>query len=358
MSEADIATALENVDLVIVQVRYGGYEGRNFDETFSLKYGYCGDEGLGPGGLSAAWRCWPRARSLFRSINDVSGNAPVILLSSPLSLLVRMAGTEFPHLHVLGICELPWTTLLDVSSSVGISPADVDFDYVGVNHIGWFYRLDSGRRDYLTEYANRSANHFGFPSSELIRACSGIPTKYLRLHYCRDEVLEEQQHQSISRAVVLKRIAARSRPDYLSGDESVILTALDRRRTPWYDHAVGPLIEALSGADIEMPFFLSRANCGIEPEWKADDILEIAHTVRQRRLEPRRTRSAVPGAIRDTMGKYVAYERLAAEAVLRRDADGLIRALEIHPWTSQVSVIHDVVREITADHSFDGVTGK
>jgi 6-phospho-beta-glucosidase len=44
---------LEGADCVLIQIRVGGYEGRRFDESFSHKYGVCGDEGLGPGGLSA-----------------------------------------------------------------------------------------------------------------------------------------------------------------------------------------------------------------------------------------------------------------------------------------------------------------
>jgi 6-phospho-beta-glucosidase len=355
MSASEIAFSLENIDLVLIQVRYGGYEGRGFDETFPLKYRYCGDEGLGPGGLSAAWRSWPHFRALLRLVRDVAGSAIVILLSSPLSLLVRMATIEFPDLNVFGICELPWTTLQEISRSLGFSAADVDYDYIGVNHVGWFYRLVAGERDLITESACCCPSGGGFPSAELIRACSGVPTKYMRIHYHPDEVLEEQMLQFVSRAVVLEQIAARSRPAYSSGDESAILAALELRRTPWYDHAVGPLIEALSGVEIEIPFFLSRTNGGIEPKWNDDDVLEIAHTVHHRKLQPRPAKNPIPKAIGDTIGGYIEYERLAAEAILGRNADGLSRSLENHPWISQPSVIPDLVREITASPSFDGV---
>jgi 6-phospho-beta-glucosidase len=356
MSASEIAFSLENIDLVLIQVRYGGFEGRGFDETFSLRYGYCGDEGLGPGGLSAAWRSWPHFRSLLRLIRDVAGSAYVILLSSPLSLLVRLASREFPDLNVFGICELPWTTLQEICRSMGFSALDVAFDYMGVNHIGWFFRLVSQGRDLVSEYAScSSSSEGGFPSAELIRACSGIPTKYLRMHYRPDDVLKEQKHQLVSRAAVLQQMAARSRAAYLSGDEPAIIAALERRRAPWYEHAVGPLLEALSGVEIEIPFFLSRSNGGIEPEWKDDDVLEIAHTVHERRLRPRAARSPVPKAVGNAIGAYVEYERLAAEAILRRNADGLSRSLKAHPWMIQSSVIPDLVREITASPSYDGV---
>ena len=47
---------LDGADNVVIQVRVGGFEGRLLDETFPNKYGLCGDEGLGAGGLSAGWR--------------------------------------------------------------------------------------------------------------------------------------------------------------------------------------------------------------------------------------------------------------------------------------------------------------
>ena len=52
--------ALTGSDVVLIQTRIGGYAARAFDESFSLPYGVPGDEGLGPGGLSAAYRSWPQ----------------------------------------------------------------------------------------------------------------------------------------------------------------------------------------------------------------------------------------------------------------------------------------------------------
>ena len=65
-----LRAALTSSDIVLVQMRCGGYEGRAFDESFPLRYGMCGDEGLGPGGLSAAWRSWPELRVALDAIGD------------------------------------------------------------------------------------------------------------------------------------------------------------------------------------------------------------------------------------------------------------------------------------------------
>src|ERR1051325_9460498 len=82
----ELDAALDGADVVLLQVRVGGYAGRDFDETFPLKYGVCGDEGLGPGGLSAGWRAWPEIRLLLNRISAVAPNALVVILSSPVGI--------------------------------------------------------------------------------------------------------------------------------------------------------------------------------------------------------------------------------------------------------------------------------
>jgi 6-phospho-beta-glucosidase len=50
---------LDGAEIVVIQIRVGGFDGRLFDETFPNRYGLCGDEGLGAGGVSAGWGSWP-----------------------------------------------------------------------------------------------------------------------------------------------------------------------------------------------------------------------------------------------------------------------------------------------------------
>src|SRR5215204_2663729 len=103
----ELDTALNGADVVLLQIRVGGYAGRDFDESFPLKYGVCGDEGLGPGGLSAGWRAWPEIQPLLQRVSVVAPQALLLILSSPVGILVRSARQMFPQLKEAGICELP-----------------------------------------------------------------------------------------------------------------------------------------------------------------------------------------------------------------------------------------------------------
>src|SRR5207247_8858019 len=87
---------LGGADIFLIQFRNGGYTGRSVDETFPPRYGVCGDEGLGPGGLSAGLRNWRAIRPALERIERL-GTAPLIVfLSSPVGLLVRSARRPFP----------------------------------------------------------------------------------------------------------------------------------------------------------------------------------------------------------------------------------------------------------------------
>src|SRR6516165_1546880 len=48
-SQSSLECAVKGAEVVLIQVRYGGLAGREFDENFPLMFGVCGDEGLGPG---------------------------------------------------------------------------------------------------------------------------------------------------------------------------------------------------------------------------------------------------------------------------------------------------------------------
>jgi 6-phospho-beta-glucosidase len=345
MQSSELALALRDAAIVLVQIRFGGYAGRHFDETFPLKYGLCGDEGLGPGGLAAAWRAWPSLLELLDLSASVCPDALVILLSSPVSLLVGAAATRYPALRVFGICELPWVALQEVATAVDVPPASLDFDYFGLNHLGWFYRLEFDGQDLLARYARSREGSSSFPSGELIRTCGGIPTKYLRLHYQAHAVLQKQLSQLESRAESLAKISEESYQAYLHGDLSAIQQALLRRPAPWYAEAVGPLLLACAGRETDISFFLSARKGVFELGFEATDVLETAYSIRSGTFLPRRNRAVPPEGILQTVQRFVQYERRACRALVDRDARQLAEALAAHPWMEKQDVVPLLVEE-------------
>lgn len=294
-SPPGLTTAIADASAILIQIRYGGLAGREFDESFPVGFGICGDEGLGPGGLSSAWRTWPQLNELLGLVERVTTRAEVLLLTSPTGLLTRLAAIARPALRIHAICELPWTTVRAAKLA--------DYDYFGINHLGWIYG-----------------------------GCDPLPLKYWRLHFDRETVLATQRTQRENRASELLRLTARAMGAYASGSLREVEAAIASRDAPWYSDAIAPWLESLVTGESHVHFFFSVRNEARYPEFAADDIFEMAHTRNRGETLRRPHRNAPPQDLIDLLRPFVHYERQAARAILTRDADAITRALALHPW--------------------------
>jgi 6-phospho-beta-glucosidase len=317
-------TRMSGADIVLIQLRNGGYSSRTFDETFPLRYGICGDEGLGPGGLSAGVRNWKAIRPALEQITRYAPHALVLIMSSPIGLMVRAAKSSFPDLKLAGICELPWTTLLDTCRKARVDVRGVSFDYIGVNHLGWLYGIQRG---------------------ELI-VQNAVPLKYMRLHQERENALHEQRAAVRSRGAELQEASQLAFAVYASGNRQEVMRCVTSRRTPWYEHAVGPLIASLAGRNVRVPFFLSVPNAGFDCDYRNDDVLEYPHTVDGGSLNRRPRLKPVPAHMGKTIRSYVEYERVGTTAVLSGRIEDIKAALARHPWVDGRAAVDEMAREM------------
>ena len=340
----ELPAALAGADVVLVQVRFGGHDGRHFDERFPLAYEICGDEGLGPGGLSAAWRGWPQMRRLLGQTASICPKALVLMLSSPLGIFVGAAQREFPTLPIVGLCELPWTTLRELAASREVETRTVEFDYIGLNHLGWFCRIESGARDLLREYLT-SSNCDAWWQAELMAAGGGLPTKYLRLHYCPEQVVAEQKQQRISRARALEAIAETCYQVFNCGDKETIVQALSLRPTPWYEHSVVPLLLSLAGAGNRIPFFVTGC---VGLQHGCSGMWETPAYIDRGRFHVAASRTSPPDAIIQVLRSFAIYENQAISAVTSQDVVELDQALNLHPWVPTQEIAAGLGRQITS----------
>ena len=313
VGSAELHAGVDGADVILIQARYGGYEGRARDETFPLKYGICGDEGLGPGGLAAGWRAWPELSALLATFADSAPNAIVLMMTSPVSLLVRCARECYPDINTVGICELPWATLQAVCERVEVAPDRVRFCYAGVNHLGYFYSILDGDRDLVREFADRDTFGSGYPTPAQIERFGAVPLKYLRLHHESTAVVAEQRAASVPRGAELLDVQAHAFKALERGNRDKILAVLARRPTPWYDQAVAPLLSALIEGRSQTRFFLTVRNDEYYPNLEKSEIVEIPHVMVGGVLKTV-TRTAAP-AFTDQMG-LLARERYCLPTVI------------------------------------------
>jgi 6-phospho-beta-glucosidase len=326
--------ALKAANVVVIQMRIGNMPGRGFDESFPLCFGLCGDEGLGPGGVSAAWRSWSTMDQWLEAIRRWAPRALVLMMSSPVGILTRCAHMRFPELNCLGICEVPYVTLREICSVLGVNFTSITFEYLGVNHIGWLYGIKAGDRDLTDEWASlRDAK--GFPPRDIIRHWEGVPTKYLRLHFEPDSVLAAQRAAPIPRAVELEQLQNAALSVYESGTDSQVRQSLSKRSTPWYSDSIVPLLRGLHIGESRGPFFLSGPNQGYTAACAADDILEIGCRVEDGAIKRIASVLPPPALIATLVSEFCQHERLAADAVLAGQRSMLETALLAQPWVAR-----------------------
>jgi 6-phospho-beta-glucosidase len=325
----DLEAAVDEASVVIVQIRTGGHAARNWDESFPLNYGQCGDEGLGMGGLAAAWRTWPDLRALLSRIASTGTRAHILLLTSPVGILTRCALHDFPQLNIYGICELPWTTVVNMCSAPVFAASSLTFSYLGVNHLGWLSNV---------KYAGRT----------VLDASGVMPLKYVALADDRQLVLS-QQRAKLSRAIELAHHSTIAFGTYAQGSLSEILTVVRSRATPWYAEAVVPFIAGIAGEACDRSFFLTHRNEGYCPDLSDDAVVEMPFAMRSGRLERQPLTLWERRDITERVRSLVQYEVVATDAVLRRDGELLGAAIRSHPWLGGFIIDRRLMEDVVAE---------
>ncbi|TNC17029.1 6-phospho-beta-glucosidase [Georgenia sp. 311] len=189
----DLDAALRDADFVFSAIRVGGSAGRITDERTALRLGVLGQETVGPGGLAYALRTVPHALRLAERIAAQAPRAWTINFTNPAGILTEAMRTVLGE-RVVSICDTPIGLMRRAATGVGRDPRTVDFDYVGLNHLGWLRTLVVDGRDVLPELlasderldAIEEARLFGF---EWVRALGAIPNEYLFYYYLHREAM-------------------------------------------------------------------------------------------------------------------------------------------------------------------------
>jgi 6-phospho-beta-glucosidase len=248
LSNTNIATTaasslqevLQNTDIVLLQIRYGGLAARQRDEFFATQIGCVADETLGPCGLLSAIRQKHDVLALADSLSEHCPDAIILNLINPLSLTTWLLDQR--SLYVIGLCELPVTTFEGISACISRESSELDWEYLGLNHRGFITSIrTSGTKQKLVV----DSESFQWPSSlpvliqEQIDKWGAIPTKYVRLF---DGGVQHTSRRAAHLQDLRADLARSIRHDSLSRP-----ARLDERNMAWYSKAVVPVIEGWLG---------------------------------------------------------------------------------------------------------------
>jgi 6-phospho-beta-glucosidase len=195
---------------VLNSIRVGGIAGRARDERITIGQGLAGQETTGPGGAAMALRTVPVSLSHAKAVEKVAPEAWFINFTNPAGLMTQ-ALSQNTGLRVIGICDTPSELFYRVAEAMDAPLEQLDFDYAGLNHLGWVSRVRQCNRD-ITERILDDTDLLRriYPAElfdpAMIQTLRLIPTEYLFFYYCQQIAHRNQVRAGASRGEELQRL--------------------------------------------------------------------------------------------------------------------------------------------------------
>lgn len=330
----DLVSGVADADFVLLQLRIGGQDARQQDETWPHEVHCIGQETTGPGGLAKALRTVPVVLDIAETVRKhAKPNAWIIDFTNPVGIVTR-ALLQAGH-RAVGLCNVAIGFQRRFAGLLDVQPDDVRLGHVGLNHLTWERSITVGGRDVLPELL---ADRLGELAEEVEAApavlaqLGMVPSYYLHYYYDHDQVLEEQLHEP-TRAEAVRAVEQELLALYADPSVDTKPAALERRGGAFYSESAVELMASMQGG-VHPPRVVNLRNDGMLGFLPDDHVIEVparyvdGHFI----AEPI---APLPDDISGLIGAVAAYERLALDAAVHGGRDRVERALRAHPLVLQ-----------------------
>ena len=139
--------ALRGAKYVISTFQVGGVAAFEADYKLPLKHGVdqCIGDTMGPGGIFRALRSIPVTIDMANDIKELCPDALVLNYVNPMAMICWALGTT--GVQFVGLCHGVQTTLDLISGYVGVPKTEIDYLCAGINHMGWFLKIEHKGED-------------------------------------------------------------------------------------------------------------------------------------------------------------------------------------------------------------------
>ncbi|MEV5983642.1 6-phospho-beta-glucosidase [Streptomyces sp. NPDC052051] len=350
VTTSDLDAGVAGADAVLLQLRVGGQAAREQDETWPLECGCVGQETTGAGGLAKALRTVPVVLDIAERVRRTNPQAWIIDFTNPVGIVTRALLQE-GH-RAVGLCNVAIGLQRKFAARLGVAPAEVHLDHVGLNHLTWETGVRLGGPEgenvlpgLLAEHGAAIAADLRLPPALLDRL-GVVPSYYLRYYYTHDEVVREMRTKP-SRAAEVAAMERQLLEMYgdPSLDEKPALLA--KRGGAFYSEAAVDLAAALLGGGGSPYQVVNAYNRGTLPFLPDDAVIEVQAAVGPQGAAPLAV-APVDLLYAGLMASVTAYEDLALDAALRGGRDRVFRALLAHPLVGQYASADTLTDQLIA----------
>jgi 6-phospho-beta-glucosidase len=375
---SDLESAVEGAEFILSSIRVGGMSARARDERIAIEHGLAGQETTGPGGAAMALRTVPATLAHAKVIERIAPRAWFINFTNPAGLITQALNAH-TSLRVVGICDTPIELFHRIAESFGASPTEMQFDYAGLNHLGWVRRVLLRGQDVTASLLNddtklRSIYPGNLFDPVLIRTLGLLPTEYLFFYYRQRIALANQEKAGASRGQELERMnielfqrlatespadALETYRDYLQRrnasymkleSEAGSAFGTEKQQSDPFDAATGyhrialDVMTALL-SDIPHTSVVNVPNHGAIDDLDADDVVEVPCEISRHGIVSHRT-GPLAESVRGLVLAVKAYERTSIRAAVEKSARLAELAMLEYPIIGQWDLACDVLKAL------------
>ncbi|HEY5693078.1 MAG TPA: 6-phospho-beta-glucosidase [Gaiellaceae bacterium] len=344
----DLDAAVTGADYVLIQIRVGGQEARLRDETVPLACGCIGQETTGAGGFAKAMRTVPVVLEIAERVRALAApDAWIVDFTNPVGIVTRALLDE-GH-RAVGLCNVAIGFQRTFADWLGVEPARVVVDQVGLNHLTWVRQVLLDEQDVLpsllADRGDELAEELELPR-RLFDELGAVPSYYLRYFYAHDTVLREQLENE-PRAAVVQAIERNLLDLYRDPAVDERPELLMQRGGAYYSEAALGLVSSLTSGDGAVHEVDIR-NDGTLAGLADDDVVEVPARIGREGAEPLPQPPLAPELL-GLVQHVAAYERLTVRAALSRDPVDARKALLAHPLIGQVELVDGLLDRLVAE---------
>lgn len=366
---ATAADCVRDADFVVLAIRVGGLEASARDEAIAVQHGVVGQETLGAAGFALAMRTIPQALGYARLVAREAPEAWILDLTRPVGIVTQAVAAQATP-RIIGISEAPAELFADVAHAMRLDASRCDFDYFGLNHLGWLREVFFDGRPTLASIWGDSSlikRVYRTPlfGAGFLKDLRLLPTEHLFYYYSPWEAFENARKAGQTREHALARLNAQlletlARPgvDRVQAYESY----LDARNAGYALIETGsarPYGSAATTGDDRIALAVVRAihenanaiitlnvlNRGVLRDLADDDVVEVPCVVNANGARPLHV-EAVPDSARELLVPVKEYERLTVEAAVLQSSDSAERALAVNPLIGHRDLARELIRAL------------
>ena len=380
--------ALCAADYVITTIRPGGDTARVEDERIALSCGVLAQETTGAAGFAFAMRTIPALEEYCRLVGQYAKKSAKIFNFTNPAGLVSQALHDLGFDFCYGICDGPSGMQRQLAKLyTPDNPDALGMKVYGLNHLSFFEKLTLYGRDITAGIINDerayAETELRFFEPELVRHLGCIPNEYLYYYYYPEKALTNIRSAPRTRAETIRdinegMIKELSSRDILEASETELDECMGiyekwygkrenaymseetgvRRDTRWvlnqseggYAGVALKFIEIDTGRASSNDMVLCVPNRGAIPGLADDDIVEISCEIKNSEPVPLKF-SAVEEGRFELIRRVKCYERLAAQAIIKKDLAAATDALMLHPLVGSYSAARNLSRRFFAANS-------